>query len=125
MKDYYLKIVAISEAAVVGAGFGVALIGAMEIATAIAAQQWLTEAKHYTDYAPLVGGAVGVITRGSRIARRRRWAAAEITGMSEHVEGTSQYAKLDEIIGVDGKAKPAHKPSADVIPLSTPANVSL
>ena len=35
MKYYYLKIVAFVEAAVVGAGIGVALIGAVEIATAL------------------------------------------------------------------------------------------
>src|SRR4051812_46221525 len=66
-----LKIAAIGEAAVVGAGFGVALIGGMEIATAITAQQWLAEAKDYIDYAPLVSGAVAAIARASWIARRK------------------------------------------------------
>ncbi len=126
MKYYYSKIVALGEAAVVGAGVGIALIGAMEIATAIAARQWIAEAKHYIDYAPLVGGMVGAITGGSGIARRRRGAAAKIAGMSDHVlakiraelEGTLQIAKLDETIGADGKTRPARKPTADVIPLS-------
>jgi len=57
------KLIASAEAAVVGAGFGVALIGAMEIATAVTGQQWLVQAKDYTDYAPLVGGAIGAVAR--------------------------------------------------------------
>src|SRR4051812_6158775 len=77
MKVHCSKIVAIGEAAVVGAGVGVALIGALEIATAITAPLWLTEAKNYIDYAPLVGGAVGAIVGEWRIAWRRRWAAAK------------------------------------------------
>jgi hypothetical protein len=84
MKYYYSKIVALGEAAVVGAGVGIALIGAMEIATAIAARQWIAEAKHYIDYAPLVGGMVGAIMEGLRIARRRLGAAAKIAEMSDH-----------------------------------------
>jgi hypothetical protein len=133
VKDYYLKIVAIGEAAVAGAGVGVALIGAMEIATAITAQQWLAEAKHYIDYAPLVGSAVGAIMRRPPIARRRRGAAAKMVAMSGPVvprvrakfEGISQIAKLDETIGAESKTKSTHKSSADMIPLSTPAQVSL
>ena len=126
MKYYYSKIVALGESAVVGAGVGIALIGAMEIATAIAARQWIAEAKHYIDYAPLVGGMVGAIMEGLRIARRRLGAAAKIAEMSDHtvakiraeLEGTLQIAKLDETIGADGKARLARKPNADVIPLS-------
>jgi len=122
---YYQRIVAIGEAAIAGAGIGIALIGAAEIATAVTAQQWLLEAKHYIDYAPLVGSVGGVITRGSRIARRRRWAAAKMVGLSDHVvakgrvklEGTSQIAKLDETIDVDGNTRPARKSSAYIIPL--------
>jgi hypothetical protein len=94
MKDYCLKIVAIGEVAVVGAGVGMALIGATEIATAIAAQQWLQEARYYIDYVPLVGGAVGAIMGGMRIARRRRWAAAEMVGMSDPVIARGK-AKLE------------------------------
>jgi hypothetical protein len=131
-KYHYLKIVTIAEAAVVGAGVGVALIGAMEIATAIAAQQWLAEAKHYSDYAPLVGGLVGAIRGGWRVARRKRRTAAKIAGVSGHavardgakLEGTSQIAKRDGAIGADSKARFTRKPSADVIPLSTPAKIS-
>jgi hypothetical protein len=126
MKYYYLKIVAFGEAAVVGAGVGVALIGAMEIATALAAQQWIAEAKHYIDYAPLIGGMVGAITGELRIARHRQGAAAKITEISDHAAaqirtelgGTLQITKLDEAIGADGKARPARKPGADVMPLS-------
>ena len=122
---FYQRIVAIGEAAIAGAGIGVALIGAAEIATAVTAQQWLMEAKHYIDYAPLVGSVVGVITRESRIARRGRSAAAKMVGVRDHVisrggaklEGTSQIAKLDETIDVDGNARPARKSSANVIPL--------
>jgi hypothetical protein len=118
-----LKIFAIGEAAVAGAGLGVALIGAMELATAITAQQWLAEAKHYIDYSPLVGGVVGAISGGYRIARRRRWQTVKIAAVSDHtvagvrteLEGTSQIAKLDKTIGADGKARSARKPSADVI----------
>lgn len=125
VKYSYLRTVAIGEAAIVGAGIGVALIGAAEITTAVTAQQWLVEAKHYIDYAPLVGSAVGVITRGLRIARRGRWAAAKMVGVSDHVvarggarlEETSQIAKLDETIDVNGNARPARKSSANVIPL--------
>ena len=114
MKYYYLKIVAFGEAAVVGAGVGIALIGAMEIATALAAQQWIAEAKHYTDYAPLIGGMVGAITGGLRITRRKRGAAAKIAEMSDHavaqirteLRGTLQITKLDETMGADGKASP-------------------
>jgi hypothetical protein len=124
MKYNYLKIVAFGEAAVVGAGVGVALIGAMEIATAITAQQWLAQAKHYVDYAPLIGGMVGAITGASWIARRRQGAAAKIAEMSDHavaqirteLRGTLQITKLDEAIGADGKARPAQKPGADPMP---------
>jgi hypothetical protein len=113
MKAHCSKIVAIGEAAVVGAGFGVALIGVLEIATAITAPQWLTEAKRYIDYAPLVSGAVGAIVGESRIARRRRWAAAKIAGVSDRpvarvraeLEGISQISKLDETLGADSKSK--------------------
>lgn len=126
------NIVAVGEAAVVGAGIGVALIGAMEIATAITAQRWLAEVKNYTDYAPLVSGAVGAITAGSRIAQRRRGTAAKIAGVSDHavagvgaeLERTSQIAKLDETIGEGGKARPSRKPNTNVIPLPMPAKVS-
>src|SRR4051794_26349808 len=132
MKVHCSKIVAIGEAAVVGAGVGVALIGALEIATAITPQQWLTEAKNYIDYAPLVGSAVGAIVAGSQIGRRRRWTAAKIVGGSDHsaagvraeLEGISQNTKLDETIGVDSKARPARKPSTEIILLPTPTKVS-
>jgi hypothetical protein len=131
VKYYYLKIVAIGEAAVVGAGIGVALIGAMEIATAIAAQQWLVEAKYYSDYAPLAGGLWGAITGSWRIARRRRWAAKMVKASGHAIarggakfEGISQVAKLDEMISADSKDRLTPPPSADVIPLSAPAKVS-
>ena len=132
MKDYYPKIVAIGEAAVVGAGLGVALIGTVEIATAIDAQQWLAEAKHYSDYAPLVGGLAGAIRGSWRVARRRRGAAATIAGESGHTVArggaklgeTSQAARLDRIVGADSKATFTRKPSADMPLLSTPAKVS-
>jgi hypothetical protein len=35
---------------------GLALIGAVEIATAITAWQWLVKGKNYVDYTPFVGG---------------------------------------------------------------------
>jgi len=125
MKYHYQRIVVIGEAAIAGTGIGVALIGAAEIATAVTAQQWLVEAKHYIDYAPLVGSVVGVITRGLQIARRGRLAATKMVGLSDHVvtggraklEETSQIAKLDETIDVDGNARYARKSSANVIPL--------
>jgi hypothetical protein len=55
------KFIAIGKSAIAGFGLALALVGAMEIATEIMALQWLVEAKHYTDYALLVGGAVGAI----------------------------------------------------------------
>src|SRR5689334_20479672 len=114
MKDHCSKIVAIGEAAVVGAGVGVALIGAMEIATSIAAQQWLLDAKYYLDCAPLLGSVVGAMAGGLRIARRR-WATARIAGLSHYpvpivrpeFEGNLPITKLDKMIAGDGKVKPA------------------
>jgi hypothetical protein len=108
------NIVAIGETAVVGAGIGVALIGVMEIATAITAQRWLADVKNYTDYAPLVSGAVGAIMGGSRIAQHGRGTAVKIAGVSDHtvagvraeLERTLQIAKLDETIGAGGKTGP-------------------
>ena len=125
VKYSYLRTVAIGEAAIVGAGIGVALIGAAEITTAVTAQQWLVEAKHYIDYAPLVGSVVGVITRGSRIARRGQWAGARMVAVSDYIvardraklQGTSQISKLDETIDVDGNARVARKSNANVISL--------
>jgi hypothetical protein len=96
----------------------------MEIATAIAAQQWLAEAKRYSDYAPLVGGLVGAIRGGWRVARRKRRTAPKIAGVSGHavarggakLDRKSQIAKMDGAIGADSKAGFTRKPSADVIP---------
>src|SRR5689334_20109456 len=113
MKIHYSKTVAIGEAAVVGAGIGVALIGVLEIATAIPVPQWLTEAKTCTDYAPLVGSVVGAIVGELRIARRRRQAGAKTAATSDHavakvraeLEGISQIEKLDEMTSTDSKAR--------------------
>jgi hypothetical protein len=55
------KCIVIGRAAVVGAGFGLALIGAIEIAAAITAQRWVASAKDYADFAPLIGGAIGAV----------------------------------------------------------------
>jgi hypothetical protein len=55
------RCIVIGGAIVIGAGFGVALIGATEIATAITAQRWVARAKDYADFAPLIGGAIGAV----------------------------------------------------------------
>lgn len=57
-----LLIVAIGKGAVVGTGVMLAALGALDIAFAITAQQFLTELKpHFFDYAALGGGVIGAI----------------------------------------------------------------
>lgn len=54
------KCIVIGQAAAVGAGLGVALLGATEIVTAITAQRWAAKVEDYADFAPILGVAVGV-----------------------------------------------------------------
>ena len=69
VKEHYSRTVTICEAAVVGAGIGLALIGAVEIAAAITLHPWAVEMRHYGDYLLLFGGMVGA-TAGWIFTRR-------------------------------------------------------
>lgn len=55
------KCIVVGKAAAVGAGLGLALIGAIGIAAAITAERWAAEAKDYADFAPLLGGVIGAV----------------------------------------------------------------
>src|ERR1044071_2845659 len=63
------KLVAIGEAAVAGVGIGMALIGAVEIASVISMHPWVAAAKHYDDCIPLLGGMAGALARWISILR--------------------------------------------------------
>jgi hypothetical protein len=59
MKKPCSRLVAIGEATLVGAGMGMALIGAVEIAAAITVHPWVAIARHYDDCLFIFGGMVG------------------------------------------------------------------
>jgi hypothetical protein len=55
-----LMVIALGKAVVVGATAGLALLGAMDIALAASASQWMTEFQTtYFDTFAIAGGAVG------------------------------------------------------------------
>lgn len=58
---YFLLFVVVAKAAVLGASIGLAALGAMDVAVAISASEWLTEAKreYFIDYFAIGGGAIG------------------------------------------------------------------
>jgi hypothetical protein len=60
--------VVIAKAGILGASTGLALFGALDIASAIAARDWLTEMQKevYFDYFAIAGGLSGMIWQSVR-----------------------------------------------------------
>lgn len=55
----FLMIVAVGKAAIAGAGVALALLGALDIAAAITAQQWMQTVQDQINVITAVGGVAG------------------------------------------------------------------
>jgi hypothetical protein len=61
----FLVIVSFAKAAVGGAGLALALLGALDVAFAVTARDFLEHMKpHLIDYAAVGGGVLGAIAKG-------------------------------------------------------------
>jgi hypothetical protein len=64
-----LMFVSLAKAAIAGAGLAVAVLGALDIAFAVTARDFLEHIRpHFLDFAALGGGVIGVVVR-AMIAR--------------------------------------------------------
>lgn len=60
----FLTFVAIGKSAVAGAGLALAALGALDIASAASASEWLHEVqKNYLNYAAIGGGITGALLK--------------------------------------------------------------